>query len=712
MKLGSILLLVAIYAIGSAQQTPPIQQEPEVIRTNTELVQTAITVLDKKGNFVEGLQRDQFELMVDGKPRPVAFFERVAAGSARERELATLGNPNDAGTKPATPLRIPGRTIVFFIDDLHLSPDSMNRTRMMLQNFLDREMSSRDNVAILSASGQVGFLEQFTNNRAVLDAALARLIPRPYDARGYSYGNSTKMTEYMALTIDAGKSDRKVLDFYVGECMKGAGTFRKARQALALIRASCETQVKNSARAILMQAASITQNTYNSLESAMRSLGRAPGRKLAFFVSDGFLLDAGPRAASVRDKLDHVIDAAQRAGVVVYTIHAQGLVNSSFHDPANNKPMDPAGRLDIASTGELEAHQDALHAIAYDTGGRALRGTNFFDRWVSTVLDETSNYYVLAWRPEKDEEKVQKFRHVKISVTGQPELTVRAPRGYVEGPKPEATASSEKSKSPKTPDTELRDALGDFYPAGGLPTLLSLTYLNTPANGLVVTSSVEILGSGVSYGNDGKATIKLAGVVLNDKGKIASSFKNQLNIDPPKSGASDAIFYNHHTPLVPGIYQFRVAARDEKSGRVGSAIQWIVIPDLTKSQLTLSSVLLGGQVLEDKAHAGSAHVQLSVDHTFPRSSKLGYWVFVYNAKRDVKGNPQLTVQAQILRDGQAVLSSLQRKINNGGSDAARIPFGEEIALQTLAPGKYDLKVIVTDGVAGTSATQMADFVVR
>jgi hypothetical protein len=223
---------------------------------------------------------------------------------------------------------------------------------------------------------------------------------------------------------------------------------------------------------------------------------------------------------------------------------------------------------------------------------------------------------------------------------------------------------------------------------------------------------MEILGSGVSYGSDGKATIKLAGVVLNDKGKIASNFKNQLNIDPPKSGASDAIFYNHHTPLAPGIYQFRVAARDEKSGRVGSAIQWIVIPDLTKSQLTLSSVLLGGQVLEDKAHAGSAHVQLSVDHTFPRSSKLSYWVFVYNAKRDTSGNPQLTVQAQVLRDGQVVLNSPPRKINNVGADAARIPFGEEIALQTLAPGKYDLKVIVRDGVAETSATQLADFVVR
>ncbi len=713
MKFVLILLsLVAICPLANAQET-------EVVRTNVELVQTAITVLDKNGKFVEGLQREQFELIVDGKPRPISFFERIAAGSARERELAmTPGVPADTTTKPVAPVaRVPGRTILFFLDDLHLSPDSMVRTKMMLQRFLEREMSSKDNIAIATSSGQVGFLEQFTNNRAVLDEAMTRLIPRPYNTEGYSAGGTAKITEYMAFQLNTGKSDTKLLNAYIEECMKGSNMFRVAKALTApLLRQACETEVKNSSRAILIQAGQVTQNTYNSLASVMRSLMRAPGRKLAFFISDGFLLDAGPNAPNVRDKLEYVIDAAQRAGVVVYTIHAEGLVNSTFQDPASKRPMDE--RVVLASVGELAAHQDALNAIASETGGRALRSTNFFDKWVGDVLDETSNYYVVAWRPEKEEEKLPKFRNVKFAVAGHPELTVRAPRGYFVGPAEPATAkASDKpapAKAPKTPESEIRDALSDFYPIGSLPTMLSLTYLNTPANGLVVTASIEISGAGVSYGDDGKqpATIKLAGVVLNDKGKIAGSFKNQLNIDPPKSGGSDAIFYNHHTPLTPGIYQVRVAARDDRSGRVGSAIQWIAIPDLTKSKLTLSSVLLGGQVLEDKSKEGTPHVQLSVDHSFPRMSQLGYWVFVYNAKRDAAGNPQLTVQTQVLRDGQPVLSSPQRRVNSAGQDAERIPFGEELALKTLTPGKYDLKVIVTDGVAGTSATQLADFVVR
>ncbi len=708
-----ILLLVAICPLANAQET-------EVVRTNVELVQTAITVLDKNGKFVEGLQREQFELMVDGKPRPISFFERIASGSARERELAaTPGAPADAATpKTVAPERVPGRTILFFFDDLHLSPDSMVRSKMMLQRFLEHEMSSKDNIAITTSSGQVGFLEQFTNNRAVLDEAMSRLIPRPYNTEGYSAGGSAKITEYMALQLNTGKSDTKLMNAYIDECMKGSNMFKVMKRLTEpLLRQACETEVKNSSRAILIQAGHVTQNTYNSLSSVMRSLMRAPGRKLAFFISDGFLLDAGPNAPNVRDKLDYVIDAAQRAGVVVYTIHAQGLVNSTFQDPAYKRPVDE--RVVLASVGELAAHQDALAAIASETGGRALRSTNFFDKWVSDVLDETSNYYIVAWRPEVEEEKLPKFRNVKITIVGQPELTVRAPRGYVTGPKTDPAATAKASdkpapaKAPKTPESELRDALSDFYPAGGLPTLLSLTYLNTPSNGLVMTSSIEVMGKGVSYGDDGKqaATIKLAGVVLNDKGKIASSFRNQLNIDP-RSGGSDAIFYNHPTPLTPGIYQVRVAARDDRSGRVGSAIQWIVIPDLTKNQLTLSSVLLGGQVLEEKSKEGTPHVQLSVDHSFPRTSQLGYWVFVYNAKRDAAGNPQLTVQTQVLRDGQAVLSSPHRRLNSGGQDALRIPFGEELALKTLSPGKYDLKVTVTDGVAGTSATQLADFVVR
>ena len=104
-------------------------------------------------------------------------------------------------------------------------------------------------------------------------------------------------------------------------------------------------------------------------------------------------MDAGPRATNLREQLDHIIDSARRAGVVVYTIDARGLIGEGTEITQGRATMDFG-----APVGAIEASQDALNALAEDTGGRALRGQNYFDRWVDKALDETSNYYLLAWR--------------------------------------------------------------------------------------------------------------------------------------------------------------------------------------------------------------------------------------------------------------------------------------------------------------------------
>ena len=288
-----------MFCVASLLNTPaaiaqqPQKQADDVVRVNTELVQTGITVTDKNGRFVDGLNREQFQLVVDGQPRPIAFFERVTAGSAREEQLATRAELGLTPTKPpAIPASVRGRSIVFFIDDLHLSPDSMNRTRQMLRHFLEGEMNSKDSVAITSSSGQIGFLQQFTNNKRVLEAAIARLNPRPYDVQGDRIGN-TVMPEYLALSIDTTKSaDDKVLSFYLEECMKQTTTAGLSRREYLTLRASCEVQIKSTARSILMQAATVTANTYGSLESLMRSSGRLPGRKLAVASAVACLLKA------------------------------------------------------------------------------------------------------------------------------------------------------------------------------------------------------------------------------------------------------------------------------------------------------------------------------------------------------------------------------------------------------------------------------------
>src|SRR6185436_13260109 len=129
---------------------------------------------------------------------------------------------------------------------------------------------------------------------------------------------------------------------------------------------------------------------------------------------------------------------------------------------------------------------------------------------------------------------------------------------------------------------------------------LSVGFVDIPGTGPVLTASTQMSTTSLGYGDDGKqsAAIDLAGVVLNDQGKPAGSFKTRLNVTPlsQQSATSDpSVVYSHKVALKPGIYQIRVAARDDKSGRVGSAAQWIEIPDLSSKKLTLSTLMLGGQ---------------------------------------------------------------------------------------------------------------------
>src|SRR6266496_3483082 len=84
---------------GAAQTKPekPGEQD-DVVRVNSELVQTDVMVFDKKGRFVGGLKPEQFALRVDNKPQVIAFFEHVTATSLREernRQANTSAVPSD-----------------------------------------------------------------------------------------------------------------------------------------------------------------------------------------------------------------------------------------------------------------------------------------------------------------------------------------------------------------------------------------------------------------------------------------------------------------------------------------------------------------------------------------------------------------------------------------------------------------------------------------
>ena len=117
------------------QKPEPPRTEPEdVIKFDTSLVQSDVTVFDKNGRFVHGLKPEQFQLKINNTQREISFFEAIRSGSSDQPSETLPGQPNAVSAAKAAAQR---RAVIFFVDDLHLAPDSLVRTRKALLEFIE-----------------------------------------------------------------------------------------------------------------------------------------------------------------------------------------------------------------------------------------------------------------------------------------------------------------------------------------------------------------------------------------------------------------------------------------------------------------------------------------------------------------------------------------------------------------------------------------------
>ena len=311
----------------------------------------------------------------------------------------------------------------------------------------------------------------------------------------------------MALTIES-RDDPGVYEFYVGECMKWAlkGFTKQERGA---IRRQCEVEVQNRARQILIQAGTVTANTYYSLETLLRYAEKMPGSKLAFFISDGFRSDTGPRSPVGRDRPGRLTDEARRAGVVIYTIDARGLISgapdstgSTADRPRRQTPdRQPARDRRVAGRPERARRRHGRARAAQPEHLRPVRGRGSGGDFALL------SHRVAAGSRRGEEREAAADRGERLQ--GRPDLTVRAARGFVSGGAPASVEAKGAAKSVQKPADVLRQALTEFYPRQALPLQLSLIDLDVPSSGTVLTTSVQAFTEGLSYGAQEKESAQL-----------------------------------------------------------------------------------------------------------------------------------------------------------------------------------------------------------
>jgi VWFA-related protein len=691
------LLMAALLLCVSALQAQAQQPVPE-ISVEAELVRLDVVATDGKGQPVSGLAQGDFAVFEDGKVQEVAQFEAFERVRLDGREA---GPAPRSRSETILPTRArPRRHVVLAIDDLHISLGDLVQVREALLGFVDRELGPDDAAAVVATSGALGVTQQFTRDVELVRGAIARVSPKPLQ----TWPGFPHITRYQAELILRG--DIEALDLAVEEVKREMPRHPRPEEV-----------ARQKARGVFKESTEYAHATLATLDSMMRGLAEVPGRKVVVLVSDGFLLGLGV-SGGLDQELRRMVDAATRAGIVVYSLDTRGLLATTESErPESLLPRStthPGLRERLGRQAE-HAERDGLNAVAEDTGGFLVYGVNDLGAGLSRIARDTETYYLLAYAPTNTKHD-GKFRKIEVRLPGHPELKVRTRTGYFAPDDRQARKDREEPEQGGAA-RELQAALLSLYPRSGIPVRLAADFISQGDAGEQLLLSAHVDLGAARFRQEGErqqARLVLVGTVYDAAGQPAVNLEPEA-IDLAFSDAQlqharrEGLKYVKVLDLAPGEYVARLAVRDDASGQLGSASARITLPDLSDGRLRMA-----GPVLMHVVDEGSetALRQVQAYPRYGRDEGLYYQLQVLNPTTDDSGVTGLTIQAHVLQDNEVVGSSAEERLETRPEGSLPPDFTGRLSLFDLEPGEYQLQVVVADQLAGTRVERAVGFTVE
>jgi hypothetical protein len=459
-------------------------------------------------------------------------------------------------------------------------------------------------------------------------------------------------------------------------------------------------------------------------------LRELPGRKTVVLFSENLqLFNGNDPDRRVLEGVHNLIDAANRASVVIYTIDTRGL--NDYGLTAADAGADPTGQSSSQRAGQAFDSQAGLVMLAQQTGGLFYQNNNDILGQTESAVNDADGYYLIAYHPPADtfDDKTgqPKFRNVKVRVKTAG-LTVRSRSGFLNHPDAVAEAPA------RTPAEQIRRALYSPFNSGAIHLRLSALFTNFAAKGSFVSGLLHFETRDLHFTDqpDGshKALIDVVAVTFGEQGQAVDtstrSFIVTLKGDEYQKALDDGLFFQFQHPVKkPGYYQLRVALRDEGSQQIGSANQFIEVPDVGKA-LTLSSLILEKETTAAKPAAGEGgEGQVAQQdpkgnpalRIFKQGDSLHYVYQILNAGADSARHSGLEVYTRLFRDAQQVYEGKPMPLQTTSQrDSKHLVAAGTMKLSAqMQPGDYVLQVIVTDKLSGDKhhiATQSTDFEVQ
>jgi VWFA-related protein len=505
------------------------------------------------------LTKDDFQVFEDGKLQTISAFSLVDIPIERLERPLFAAQPIEPDVRSnAQPFD--GRIYIMVLDDWHVQPLHSVRVREAARRFIEQKLGANDLMAVIHVGARAEDSQEFTSNKRLLVAAADRFV---------------------------GKAERSVTLERYQQYLATSGV----RQFGDAVRDPLEWKRGFDARATLEELRAIA-DWFGGIR------GR---RKTILLISEGIEYDIydvfEKRDASIiMDRTRELIRSATRSNVSIYAIDPRGLTDLAdqsieLQSPGAEAQGDPA-LADIGSRGlrnELRLQHESLRTFAEETGGFAVINTNSFATAYARIVEENSSYYVLAYYPPNPK-RDGRFHTIQVRVN-RPGLTVRARRGYA-APTGRAPAGAVPVGSRISAET--RAALDSPLPVSGLTLQVFAAAFKGVAPNASVLLGVEMAGKDLRLAAGDKLQITYYAIDAKGKSRGGSTDTFTVNFRPETKAIVEqtGIRALGRLQIPPGRYQLRVAANDLGTGRVGSVLYDLDVPDFTKPAIAMSGLVL------------------------------------------------------------------------------------------------------------------------
>ena len=717
-KIISALIFTLLCASTNLSQTvmptptPKPSSNEDVVKISTALIQVDVTVTDKSGKVVKDLKPEDFEIYENGEKQNITNFSFISAGSQTDEIIAAKPDKNEKPAVPVPPTQIKPeqvrRTIALVVDDLTLSFESTHFVRRALRNFVEKQMQEGDLVAIIRTGSGIGALQQFTSDKRQLFAAIEKVQWNPRGAG--------KISAFDPISVAAGDLD---------EPEDGRDVH---------VEADLET----------FRASVFATGTLGAVNYVVNGMNDLPGRKSIMLLSDGFQLfernGSGMIDSSrVLRSLENLIDTANRASVVIYTMDARGLQTLGLTAADDTGSRTAGGR--VVTTDKIESaildrrteffdSQDGLVYLAKETGGFPIINSNDLAGGIRKILDDQS-YYLIGYEPDAEtfDPKTRRFNKIEIKVKRKG-TDVRYRSGFF-------GVTDEQIKKPlanQTAEQQILTALSSPFAVNDISLRLNTILKSDAKKAALLSAFVYVNAKDLRFSDEPDGRKKVIFDVLaisfgSDGAPVDQLSKTYTVILPDEKYqkiVKEGLVYYFTFPIKKnGAYQMRIALRDHASGKVGSASQFIEVPNLKKNRLTLSGIALENLTLAQwnkEAKQTTAEAAKNLIETnplldtslreFKRGTILRYGFEIYNAAQTAGQPPQLQTQTRLFRDGKIIFEGRQIPVSLAGQTDLQIikSFGAINLGTEMEIGDYILQIITTDNSAKEKNKVAAQFV--